>query len=310
MADITDKNKLIINIPSDTSKNCNVCSNSVLAVHEYIACNNCFGWFHLKCVLKPPQVKKVLLLKEWFCSPECELKTQNTPISTTGPSCSSDQITHSDLLKAIQGISSEINKNYASLKFQVDKNKMDADKQSIHFSTEIQKLKQNLIDKRIVVNGIAYDPNENLIDTFSKICAVIKTNVSINQIDLIERKYKDRTKQKFKVTFVNNMTKNVFLDAARANGPIFMEQLFPTGGHTVSLAEKVFISQDLTPFYQKLLVETKPAKKHGYTVVRYAGFAIKAKKKDEQPIYIHNFEELELFKITAGLNNEGSNIPV
>jgi hypothetical protein len=90
------------------------------------------------------------------------------------------------------------------------------------------------------------------------------------------------------------ITKNIFLDTARANRPIFMEQQ----------------SQDLTTFYQIFLVETKLAKKHGYTVVRYAGFAIKAKKKDEQPIYIHNFEEFELFKITAGLNNDDSNIPV
>jgi YHS domain-containing protein len=104
--------KLIVNIttPNTLKRNCKSCLQPISALHDYVACNTCLAYYHIKCVLKTEKAIKKSSVKPqtvWFCTKECEEKTsspQNYVHANKEASnnCTQDNISHADLLAAIQ----------------------------------------------------------------------------------------------------------------------------------------------------------------------------------------------------------------
>lgn len=159
----------------------------------------------------------------------------------------------------VSALSDSINNKFTTLQVQneVTKTRVDTCESSINqMRYEIELLKQRQLNSNICIDGIPYNPNENLKQIFEKVCKVI--NYNLPAYNAIYRTH-GTTKKSIIVSIQNESNKFGILGAKKIKKSVITEEL----QLNLTTNTEVRINHHLSPYFANLLYTARQSVKQG-----------------------------------------------
>jgi hypothetical protein len=289
-------------------KQCNSCLLAINSNEAYIGCNGCYLWFHISCKIKMRNgIGKISKMSAWFCSAKCE--EDYNKISSLKAVTEHFQLPENPSIKdlcqiLIQHIENS-NHNIFDVKKTIAEKESYNNNELQYLRNEINVIKQQQLENSILVSGIPLKNDTDTLEVLTKINSVIKSTANLNNI-YIEKKEILLNQQKhfiLRVDFHHHNNKRLFMDSFRSHGPLFLHQILQHGKN-----DRIFIHDELTPFYNKLSYECRKLKKEfGYKFCWFKNGKVLLRKAENSKIYsFRSFLDLDNHKIK--LNSIRNNI--
>lgn len=150
-------------------------------------------------------------------------------------------------------------------KFNKELNKLTQDNKKLR--NEIDQLRSQIASNNqliyrnmIKISNIPKRENENLEDTFSKLCDILSFELNPSAIDVIYRKKSrySRFEPLIIVSFLRNKDKSEFLKLKKSKGEIYTTDIDPSSNKSL-----IYISEFMSPWNMKLYSEVKQLKQRG-----------------------------------------------
>lgn len=208
--------------------------------------------------------------------------------------------TKQHLSQSIQEIKSDVNK----INTRIDQIVGDLENTNscvASLQSEINFLKQMQLDRDLLITGI---PNSitNMDDILSKLNKIFNfglNNVESKYLRTITNRRSGRsgkgTFNQIIIKMMNINSKNIIMDKVRANGPIFLKQMYPSLG---SDKDTIIVRERLTQnnnIIMKELLELKKKKKILHCWFRHNNICIK-KTADDKPLIIRTLLDVNALK--------------
>jgi hypothetical protein len=315
---MSNNNKLLLHLSTTSeisNKFCGICSLEIKTTTDYIGCNECFTWFHIKCKIKnPKQVQKLNRCSEWFCDPLCEDNNRKSNQTSSDAIAIPENPTIKDLFMVLVKHINQSEEDKLKLEQSLADQKIITDREINHLKHQVNSLKQQQIQNNVIITGVPYNQEEDLQSIFTNITNTIKSEIIPKTVDLKRIFFNNTASNKkssvIKATFARNSDKKTFFKELRANGPLFLKQIVtqPTTQHDAGL-EVIYFRTELIPYYNKLLYDCRQYKKvNQYKHTWYSDGKICLRQTDDSKIY--RFRSFDEFKNFQNLMQTSSEIQI
>jgi hypothetical protein len=301
--------KLLLHSDAAMPKICNSCAHDINSNESYIGCNGCFLWYHINCKVKNRAgVTKISKMAAWFCSTKCE--DEYNKISSLKSVVEPFELPENPSIKDLCKI----------LIQHIEKSKLDSintqqacaeqknynNKELQYLKHEVNVLKQQQLQNCVLVSGVPLKNDIDVVKVIANINTVIKSAANLNNIFVEKKEIQSFNQQKqylLRVDFCHQYNKHLFMDALKSHGPLSLRQIFEH-----EKEGRIYIRDELTPFYNKLSFECRKVKKEfDYKFCWFKNGKVMLKKAEKSKIYsFKSFLDLENFVIK--LNKIKNNI--
>jgi hypothetical protein len=294
--------KLMLHNEVTATKQCSSCVQEIATTESYIGCNQCFMWYHVGCMFKTSRsaMPKLTKMSMWFCSPKCEEEHKN-------------QSNLKNLVSEIKMPENPTIKDLCHLLIQhMEKTKTNHTNNTTeihHLRNEINYLKQQQLQNHVLVSGFPIKINTDVFKVVEKINTIIKSSANMNYVyvDKLEIRTQQRTEWLIRVDFYHQSNKQIFMDALKSHGPLYLHQVLDQQGSQQNNGP-VYIRDELTAYYSKLAYETRKIKKElQFQYCWYKNGKMLLRKTQKSKIFsFRSFSDLEVFKLK--INNIKNNL--
>lgn len=274
---------------------CNRCDDELPLDGDFVTCSGCNGGLHFECSgLRESTYRGMSSSKKqsWRCITCRSLSSSSSQMQRSNSLDSGEHTFVGSNLQEMQSFMKQINKkldtlvevknSVEDLKMQINdltkevqkyKNKtLQLEKQLRERETRIETLENRMMDmenysrrKNIEIVGLKKQNNENLMETFSKICKKIEVEDKINakDIDIIHRipNRKDDKYQTVIIKFNNHNTRNIILEKRRMK--INNNDIYGDGD-----TREVYINENQSKEFKSMFWEIKKeALRQGYAYI-------------------------------------------
>lgn len=231
---------------------CDICNKTVTDDDEGLLCDNCMIWKHRNCLsISKKTYQKIGKSKEdWLCN-QCKSKftekvTQNK-----------NDYTIADVMAKLDDMDKKYNKLYQLYNNQLKINE-ELTGEISYLKNKLNNIEQKELNKNLIVQGVPYEMNENIIDIVKNIHSELQ--IPMNDQDFTAfRIGNDSVKQRpIKVIFSNEENKLKIMKSPRK---IFLN----THNLGFSTSNKIYLNHDMTKNNMDLFEQAQVYKKdNGY----------------------------------------------